>query len=648
MSVTLTGNPFVDTGLGVIAFLGNDYVDKLSVKTLGDVLGDGSQLARWNAQLKSFTMVFTVNSLLTHPGLKRRGVNVKAYQAVVTKLYESIGHENVRQRCECCGHYSSLDIDSVCRQALTPLGLGDQIRSIGRDWFPLTGSLGSDAQALPAASRSVHICAKCLFAVQYMPLGLMLYRGSLAAFQSTSTNFWYDYLRSIVETNYSIVKAGGTEPLGSKQGSRALLTQLIALMYKQKQWNEKTNMYMWLFTNSGTSPRCEIQEIPNRALSFLWEAVRDHSLRSEIEGTVSSEGKNLRYSLLSCILDGRDYLPLYPKGRWKGASPTLFMLYQNRILGSPYFALQVAYKLARQTQSVVNPKKIKELQKEEAFRHQANRSIIIRLVVEMTESGRLRLDDYSQLFPYVGGPGVKVDMNGWKYIRYYLHHVAEDDIQLESIGAIPDPSRVPLERIIRLSNLIYISHLERRGQERFKNDVLERMKNNSLGINWLRLQFLLLAERYPGFTYADWRSLCIDEKDELFTKELLYQMRLIWSGLIFEGVTQKVAALDVDPAPIDGEDLPEQIHNLVRAVFEDYIAKRGIDGFYQVLERLRRKELDLAWIRSKFDRLNLPFSDEIWRDFLVDSKGRSRRAEAFFQIQLAFVNRYRDKKFISS
>ncbi|HKG89022.1 MAG TPA: hypothetical protein VKA95_11905 [Nitrososphaeraceae archaeon] len=61
----------------------------------------------------------------------------------------------------------------------------------------LAGSIGNDAQALPSASRAPNLCAKCLFAVHYLPLGVILVNGKLAVFQSTSKNFWYALVNTI-------------------------------------------------------------------------------------------------------------------------------------------------------------------------------------------------------------------------------------------------------------------------------------------------------------------------------------------------------------------------------------------------------------------------------------------------------------------
>lgn len=67
---------------------------------------------------------------------------------------------------------------------------------IGRNWFPLAGSMGSDAQALPSASSGLNCCAKCLLAVQYLPQAGILMNGRLVLFQSTSIKLWYSWVKS--------------------------------------------------------------------------------------------------------------------------------------------------------------------------------------------------------------------------------------------------------------------------------------------------------------------------------------------------------------------------------------------------------------------------------------------------------------------
>jgi len=86
-TMSLTGNPFVDTGLAVIAFrAGLDDVERLTVSDVQKVHGDGSDLAGFNEKLHSFTMVFTKNSLLTNASIRDRTERLKMYKGVVNEL----------------------------------------------------------------------------------------------------------------------------------------------------------------------------------------------------------------------------------------------------------------------------------------------------------------------------------------------------------------------------------------------------------------------------------------------------------------------------------------------------------------------------------------------------------------------------------
>src|SRR5262249_14307095 len=128
------------------------------------------------------------------PSIKDKEKRGSTYRSILNNLLNKIGNGDLPYRCEACGVLWSVNFDALCKTALAETGK-EESRFVGRDWFPLSGSLGSDAQALPGASRPVHLCAKCLFAVHYLPLGLILLDGQLAVFQSTSVEFWYDLVR---------------------------------------------------------------------------------------------------------------------------------------------------------------------------------------------------------------------------------------------------------------------------------------------------------------------------------------------------------------------------------------------------------------------------------------------------------------------
>ena len=55
----LTGNPFVDTGLAVIAYLsGCSSIDNLTLADIKSLHGNGESLARNNIELKSTCQLF--------------------------------------------------------------------------------------------------------------------------------------------------------------------------------------------------------------------------------------------------------------------------------------------------------------------------------------------------------------------------------------------------------------------------------------------------------------------------------------------------------------------------------------------------------------------------------------------------------------
>ncbi len=309
--IELTGNPFVDTGLGVIASLTNDLddINELTLAHLKSVYADGEQLIRWNSSLKSLTQIFGTNNPLFQPSYgykkgKPSDKNVAIYQSIIEALLSEIQEPTPinGSRCWACGNRTGFNFSEICKKAVEGKGKkASDDKNVGRNWFPLAGSLGSDAQALPSASQPPTICPKCLFAIHYLPIGLILIDGKLTVFQSTSTDFWYEFLKNIVNYNKVRVQAGDYETLGKKDGNNVLLRRLLEYFRSLKKEVPKgTELYMWRFSNSGTSPECQIEIIPNPALSFFYEASK-HNLIDEISNLIIFEKKNAQNSMYRCI-----------------------------------------------------------------------------------------------------------------------------------------------------------------------------------------------------------------------------------------------------------------------------------------------------------------------------------------------------------
>ena len=354
--VELTGNIFVDNGLAVIAALCNCYkIEDLTLRKMKLLHRNGMLLARNNIRLKANHMVF-MNSITTQPSYSQKE-KITKYAKMTRAILDNIGHETMPEFCDFCGNPYSIDLTELFQKNLKTKKNKKQKNKkyfIGRDWFPLAGSILNDAQGLPCASRALNSCGKCLFAVQYLPQGSILVNGLLALFQSTSIPFWYQWVKnltSFVGDRLALAKhADKVETRGKEEGNKEVANSLLTVMQKSrsKRYDPNTSMIMYQYSNSKGAD-LKKQRIPNFALNFLHAAAID-GLDQEIKELTYLEGKktSYKYSFLNCIAEQQDYFLLYPlrSKELDGASLELFLLYQTYILKHSNRSLHTAYKIA--------------------------------------------------------------------------------------------------------------------------------------------------------------------------------------------------------------------------------------------------------------------------------------------------------------
>lgn len=657
MNVELSGNPFVDTGLGVIAALGGlDDVRTLTLVKMREIFGDGTKLAGWNSKLKTFTQVFGTNGPLFQKGYGyKKGVgpgarNLAIYRGTLQALLDAIPVATKGLPCEACAAPTNFDFARECGRVIEAEDAkAPEEKWVGRDWFPLSGSLGSDAQALPAASRPAHICPRCLFSVHYLPLALISLEGRLAVFQSTSVEFWYELLRDLVTGDGGVesrLKVKQFDTPGTKEGSRAVSTRLLAFfarVQEAKRFGDipvGTTLIVWRFTNSGASPDCQIDAIPNEALRFMWDAARS-GLRNEVQDLIAGEDK--RWGLFRCVSERRDYRALYPTGKHVGASPKLFALYQTEVCCRPARILSLAQTLARQTAAEIKPKELPRFQRPEAFRSPATRNRFRRLMWEMARQGAFTLDDYLSLFPpNEDERGVGVRSDGWDMIRYYLHHVDDQDVPVGTL----DTERLVGQRtemIAYYAGQIFSAYAAERSIDRFESDVLQRAGMGQLGSMWLQRQFTRLAEQSPGFTYGAWEVLCMNDAGRSCLAELLFQMRLLWAEWLKNGAAPSKGM----PLMQNTSGLPKSAEEALAGMLVRYVQDRGAARFRRdVLTRLQQRRIGLGWLRRQLldrrrRRDDVALSESDWDELLNDDSGRRAPSTRFFQMQLLLANLYR-------
>jgi hypothetical protein len=574
-----TGNPFVDTGLSVLVARAResgwsgDSLQELTPHALQHAIGDGIWLAQANRRLKAFSMVVGNNSPLTNtssnPSLRKsnRGkLNAKddkgfqEYVAIVRELVSEVmaPPQDSAHACECCGMRPPTRV------------LAAHSKELGRDWFPLAGSLGSDAQALPAGSRTPQICSLCLLAIQLLPLGVTLLHGKLACFQSTSwemtqqlTEYSYYEMQAMLAATASNDRLAALGAKGGTTPTTLRLLQLFGHLRESRRMLElpaHVTMNVWLFSNSGTGADCDLIEIPNRALAFLWEAARQY--RTEVETLLRHESKTPEYQLLECIRRQRDYDPLYPAKNKPLTTKGLFVLYQAQVLGVSPQALRVAEKVAswlrqhllqqaerertsaptrgkgraRQTSA---EKFLQQLTGRHPFRDlaPAERNAVRRMLADAAEEGALALEEYVVLFPCETLHPLRTHTRGWCWLWFYLNHEnlsAEIEAPCwEDIVMFTHP------KIKQFARDVFDDYAHRRGLRRVKRDLLERFRRGAITVADMQQWFCGLAETREGYTNEAWDDLCRDEQGNNAVHEVRFQLRLELANLYRQAIAKQ-------------------------------------------------------------------------------------------------------------
>lgn len=688
MELQLTGNPFVDTGLGTLAALGGcKNIDELNIDIMRKIHGNGEKLARRNSSLKSMSMIFTINSLCTNPGIKDKDKRILYYSKITTALLDSIEKEDVNESCESCGYGKSLDLDKTIRNTLVPLGYDDDIRYIGRDWFPLAGSLKSDAQALPASSRGPNICAKCLFAVHYLTHGVLLIGGRLAIFQCTNLSFWFGFIKNLVKDIDNRISVGDFNTLGARNNTTAV-QRLLLFMKDLKDEEINATLYLWKFSNSGTGADCRIEEIPNKALIFLHKVERE-GFENELFDYLKKE-KGGQNSLFNCILSGNDYWSLYPFKKFNGASIRLFYLYQVIVREIDEKMMYTSYKIAKYIKEKILAKHFDDLGKnlEKDF---DSKNKVKKFIVDMINNNYITIDEFQSLLSVnqknqdplnriqanvsLGKAFLSVSYDSWKFIKYYMHNIDKDsdfrggrekivnDIDL-SIEENESQSTIILmnffNKLRYIAALIFENYLAEFGKDRFIASVLTDY-SRSIDISWLRRQFIKVSVKNRYFNFQTWNDLFMnnDGKENVF--DVLYFLRLQWHDWInnnYDESREYRKYLDlfnlsrsnlpnkdeINMSLFEGSGMSsiyafnDKCHESIKRIIENYLVNKGKDYFGKyILDDIKRGKIMLRWYKSR-----LEISEEEWETLLYSENIKNISSIRLFQLNLLSVEIYRE------
>ncbi|OYT62945.1 hypothetical protein B6U67_03890 [Methanosarcinales archaeon ex4484_138] len=306
---------------------------------------------------------------------------------------------------------------------------------------------------------------------------------------------------------------------------------------------------MWLFSNSGTGPGCEIMQIPDAAVRFIWDAAR-YGLDAEIASLAMADKfiKNPDNRLLSSIRNKTDYLGLYPRKKYDGASVKMFTFYQTHLLGVPHKTLVASQKLAEGLLPD-SEKEQKAWIKSDVFGdaknpNTKNRNILKSKIVEMVEDGRLSLDDYLYIFPVESLFPLRVSLRGFDMTQYFLRHIDDEIPNYEYEQSIEDKYMKMKPEILKAAHLYFNDYVENLGMARFRKEVLDEFRRGTKHVYWIKNVMCDLSERHEGFGPDDWDSfwhdLCHDEYGNFVGYELLFQMRLALADLYRKKIQENI------------------------------------------------------------------------------------------------------------
>ena len=305
-----------------------------------------------------------------------------------------------------------------------------------------------------------------------------------------------------------------------------------------------------------------IEEIPNTALRFLFQVIK-HIERKEIMELVTN---NIGYNFLDYIERGEDYNPLYPRKGFNGVSNKLFSLYQIIIRGISAKSLTTAFKIAKHVSTNCTEKEF-EIIGNDVDTNMDKQTVVRKHIIEMIRQGSLSFDKYAGLFLSSDSRIMEFNRYAWKFIKYYIHNLIEAPYDKVG-GTIKEEAN--LNQVTYISKVIFNSITKDRGKEWFNKNVIH---GREMDADWLRRQFTKLAPTYQGFTYNDWKNLCVDEQGKEKPFVLFFTFRAMWT----EWFRNDSYPLDIIPPTelvtglVLDTDLKPEHEQLIKLVMNDYI-----------------------------------------------------------------------------
>ena len=651
-----TGNPWVDAGLAVAIIKANKRSpEEMTIEDFKGVIGDGEWLVQANEHLNSYACLFANAFLNRSVKAKDKPAQRIKYKRIIKALVDDLEKSisipvDSTNCCECTG------IFPAANETLTLLTeefrkenilKKDQRLDIGRNAFPLIGSITNDAGALPAASREPQLSAFALLCAQMASLAAVMLRGKIAFFQYTEPNLTIPHVRSIyndTDAKLQLIKAENKDSsisaIGTGKGSQSLTLILLDEFNRLKTTLEVKDLpdhvalNLWLLINSGQNCDCEIIEIPNSSLKFLWEA--GTKFPDEIKGFLKKEKHK---SILDCIENRDDYFSFYPFQKLKPIPGELvnrakaMLSAQNRVKADDMEVKEAAeFDAITQAQIVTaedkEKKKAKKNLPKKNVKKETQKNIVQLLNDEYKQNKRPEIKDLiNQVNESISKPASKE-----LFALYQTKVMGRPLMALSAAEWIAYNLKERLKDKERKQIELFVQYL---GD--FKD-----VKKCKPAVRQLLGEFaesgILTYEQYVAlFPIIGNKPIRVDS----------FGWRYIWFYLNHDELNVNSPDFAEEDTMSIENDFQKRIKRFASDVFEWYISKHGeakfkrviLDGFRNNKIKdadLQRWFCNLAEIAGKED-----YTNEAWDSLCRDENGTNRTYELRFQLRLELANLYR-------
>lgn len=438
-----TGNPFLNNALQTIEALdGLNQVSDITTKILLDIY---NKYKIWDLfkRMKSYSMLFSRNGPLLND--KDFGDNI--FKGIIEYTLENFENEGQYQ-CEISGLRFNTPFSMIYEKVLYNIEypvtkIRGKDKTINRCWFPLTGALGSDAQALPQAKFEIMIHPICMVVIQFLPFSSLLYKGGILLIDSIDFDFTKDYIDDNVKRvlqRIEITPANkSVENIRDFAKGDYILKALKIYSDKKNNYDGNSDLNLWCFTNSGTGASCYIDRIPNQLFKTIFEFYIKSKTQKDLIRFLKS---NLTDSFLDSLIEKRDFWGLYPRKvknkATEGVGVPFYDAYQTAIGKDQQllYAKYIAY-LINEDQ-VKSKSDLKLLENFDSYKESEYNNMIYSILLRATQNGKWSLYNHLEILDQTNDKIIK----DWNYgihkaIQFYYHKKA-----FEKTCPIPKPTKL--------------------------------------------------------------------------------------------------------------------------------------------------------------------------------------------------------------